>query len=188
MANLFLHNEISADKKNMIVGCLAQTPKKMDTLIETFPIENWEEDMYQKLGWIKATSHKAYWRNKDYENQTDRNIIGGLDTIYKVVYEESTKSIDKKIPTRVKYTVTDIKKKLFEVNQEEPTPLQIQLAVNLVLMDIANYFSENPDMLFDFPLYTAYITKHNLRKEDYEVFDMISEIVNATQILVSEDI
>jgi hypothetical protein len=47
----------------------------------------------------------------------------------------------------------------------EPCELQIQIAFSFALLKIAYYFSKNPQYVQEFPLYTAYLKKHNLLQE-----------------------
>jgi len=180
MATLLLHKELSKDKKEYIVGCLAIAGDKRNTIVEKFPIEDFEENLFSKWDWLNKDKNIIYW--SDTTQNLDENLSAGIEIIKNLVLEESTKSNE--LPKYIKYTISDIKRDLFEKTKSEPTTLQLQLATTLVLMEIASYFTDNVEDVFDFPLYEAYLKKHNLSKEDYEVFDMLEDISAATMILI----
>lgn len=60
-----------------------------------------------------------------------------------------------------------------------PSELQIQIAFSFALLKIAYYFSKNPQYLQEFPLYTAYLKKHNLLPEQMPLETFIELILTS---------
>ena len=66
------------------------------------------------------------------------------------------------VPDFVFITPKQIMDRLRSQIFKEPSELQIQIAFSFALIKIAHYFSQNPQYVQEFPLYSAYLKKHNL--------------------------
>lgn len=60
-----------------------------------------------------------------------------------------------------------------------PCELQIQIAFSFALLKIAYYFSKNPQYVQEFPLYTAYLKKHNLLQEQMPLETFLEMILTS---------
>jgi len=188
MADLLLYKK-SANDNLMVVGCIASSGKEFKTILKEFNLDTWEEEMIKEWGWIADNSkHTLYWKDETDLESLEDNLRNGLNIIEESVISRVIELESVEIPSFINFTVSDIKKNLFEINKEEPTSLQIQLSTGLIMLQIASFFSENPTLIFDFPLYEQYLSKHGLSKETYEVFDFITEISTSAQILQVEGV
>ena len=87
------------------------------------------------------------------------------------------------VPSFVFVTPKQIMDKLYE--KGKPNELQIQIAFSFALIRIAYYFSKNPQYLQEFPLYEAYLKKHNLLQEQMPLENFLELILNSIDNQIS---
>ena len=83
----------------------------------------------------------------------------------------------KQIMDRLRSTSPSLPNSLSKDN--EPCELQIQIAFSFALLKIAYYFSKNPQYVQEFPLYTAYLKKHNLLQEQMPLETFLEMILTS---------
>lgn len=76
-----------------------------------------------------------------------------------------------------KQIMNDLRKKL----SKEPSELQIQVAFSFALIKIAVYFSQHPQYIQEFPLYEAYLKKHNLLTEQMPLETFLDNILSSVE-------
>lgn len=91
--------------------------------------------------------------------------------------DEVVRSEGQFVPSFVFVTPKQIMDKLYE--KGKPSELQIQIAFSFALIRIACYFSKNPQYLQEFPLYEAYLKKHNLLQEQMPLESFLELILNS---------
>lgn len=66
---------------------------------------------------------------------------------------------------------------------ENPTQIHYAMAVTFLLLKIATLFQENPELIFDIPLYEEYVTKHGLDKREYTIEDFLGSVEDVLEII-----
>lgn len=97
--------------------------------------------------------------------------------------DEVVRSEGQFVPSFVFITPKQIMDKLYE--KGKPSELQIQIAFSFALIRIACYFSKNPQYLQEFPLYEAYLKKHNLLQEQMPLENFLELILNSIDNQIS---
>lgn len=59
---------------------------------------------------------------------------------------------------------------------ENPTKIHYAAAITFLMLKIASLFQENPELVFDIPLYEEYIQTHNLNRDEFGVEDFIGSL------------
>lgn len=90
--------------------------------------------------------------------------------------------IPENCPAFLLESVSDIKSKLVSALGKEPSELEFRVAVSIRLFKIVTFLEENPEYVFEFPIYQAYIKKYGLSIHSYEVEEFLEDINKAVQV------
>lgn len=185
-----------------LIGCFAVTEKEGKisnfkfTFQEVQPNINVIEQIKKMWSWA-FTSNLHFWVEEIPEiNSLPDIVMQAIDEHFHVAFENelkflSTKAEIQKIneieipencPAFLLATVTDIKNELIKVLHREPSELELRITLSVRLIKIVNFLNENPEYMFEFPIYQAYIKKHKLSITEYEVEQFIEDISIAGQV------
>lgn len=179
---IYKKEDISIEKK--LIGCLAVTEKEGKIENSKFNFQVIDQEMELPTEWTWAFGEKGI-------HLWDSNLEDAPDIIYEVVENSLNKffqeELDKEILNSNKdndilsLTGKDIIDNLKKIKGEELSELDKQIAFSMALIKIASYLDNNPSYMEEFPLYNAYIKKHNLSEEQYSVEEFVEDILTAAQ-------
>lgn len=194
----YLNKQASAEKT--LVGCFAVTEKegKISNFKFTFQeidfnIENIVSEIKKYWKWA-FTSEFHIWANEvdslpeiiqnavnEHFHQAFQNEINFLTSKSEIKALEEIE-IPENCPAFLLESVTDIKKNLVLALGKEPSELEFRVAISIRLFKISTFLEENPEYVFEFPIYQAYIKKHGLSIHTYEVEEFLEDINKAIQV------
>jgi len=127
-----------------------------------------------EIPWSFAYTSKGIHKDvKDIDDKSEQILQDNVERMSNLFIEVESNQI-KEIAQKsiAATTIKELKSRLIKIKSEEPSFLEFQLAMCMLLIKIAEYFEKNPEELYDFPLFNDYKKKHKLG-EDFLVEDFI---------------